>query len=222
MAETYVNGVRLNYRLDGPEGAPVVLLSNSLAASLSMWEGQLPALVGAGFRVLRYDTRGHGASEVVPGPYSMEMLTADALALLDGLNLERVHFCGLSMGGMVGQMLGTHHGERLHSLILCDTAAYTGPPEVWNRRIKAVSEGGMEAVVNETIERWFTPPGLKRLPREVRDIRAGILATPVEGYCACGSAIRDMDQRQSIRAITTPTLVVVGEQDPGTTVEWPA
>jgi len=213
-----VNQTTLNYRLDGPEQGPVVMLSNSLAANLTMWDFQIPALVEAGYRVLRYDSRGHGQSAVPAGPYSIEMLAADAVGLIDMLGLEKVHFCGLSKGGMVGQMLGTHHGDRLISLTLCDTAAHLPSREVWDARIKTVRENGMHALADAFIDRWFTKPGQKRLHAEVEKVRQAILNTPVEGFCACCCAIQEMDQRDSIRAISTRTLVLVGEHDPGTPV----
>ncbi len=214
-----INGAQLNYRFDGDTGAPVVLLSNSLASNFSMWAPQVPALLAAGFRVLRYDARGHGQSSVPPGPYTIEMLAADALGLMDALELEKVHFCGLSMGGMTGQKLATQHGQRLHSLTLCATAAYMGPPELWAGRIKLAEDAGMAAVAGGTLARWFTAQSQQRLRSEVALVNAGILATPPAGYVACAAAIRDMDQRETIRGIRTPTLVMVGALDPGTTVE---
>ncbi len=220
MERIDVNGTSLHYRIDGPSSGPTVMLSNSLASNLTMWDPQVPALTGAGFRVLRYDSRGHGQSAAPEGPYSMEKLADDAVALMDALELDKVHFCGLSKGGMVGQMLGTNRGDRLISLTLCDTAAHIPPPESWDERIAAVSAvGGMGNVVDAILERWFTKPGQARMPEEVAKVREMILATPVVGFSACCMAIREMDQRESIRAITTPTLVIVGEQDPGTTVE---
>ena len=210
--------VTLNYRLDGPADGPVVMLCNSLSSNLSMWDPQVPALADAGFRVLRYDTRGHGASGLASAPTSIAALAGDALALLDHLGVDRVHFCGLSLGGMTGQWLGTHHAERLCSLALCATAAYMGPPELWNQRIEAVAQGGMSAIAEATINRWFTAASQQRLADAVARIRDGILHTPVAGYQACCAAIRDMDQRESIAAIRVPTLVLVGADDPSTPV----
>ena len=219
MELTNVNGIAMNYRLDGAdETAPVVMLSNSLASRLSMWDLQVPALTGAGYRVLRYDTRGHGGSEAASGPYSIELLTQDVLALIDALGIEQVHFCGLSMGGMIGQMLGTRHGDRLLSLALCATAAHMGPSDLWDTRIATVQEQGLAAVVDATIDRWFTKHGQQCLKKEIESVRQGILATTPRGYCACCAAIRDMDQRESIKRISVRTMVLVGEQDPGTTV----
>jgi len=213
-----VNGTNLHYRFDGHEHGPTVMLSNSLASDFTMWDTQITALVEAGYRVLRYDSRGHGQSAVSEGPYSIELLTADAVGLMERLGLEKVHFCGLSMGGMVGQMLGTRHGDRLISLMLCATSAYISPREIWGERIETVRERGMEAVVDANIDRWFTKDGQKRLPMEIEKVRRMILNTPADGFCACCAAIQDMDQRESIHAISTQTLVVVGEHDPGTPV----
>ncbi|MCF8104426.1 MAG: 3-oxoadipate enol-lactonase [Desulfohalobiaceae bacterium] len=213
-----VNETRLHFRLDGPEEGPVVMLSNSLASDLSMWDAQIPGLIEAGYRVLRYDSRGHGQSAVPEGPYSMEMLAADAAGLMDRLGLDRVDFCGLSMGGMVAQMLGSHYPQRLRTLVLSSTSAYAGPPENWDERIILVQKQGLQAVVDATIDRWFTRAGQEEMPLEMARVRNMILNTPVQGFCACCQAIRDMDQRDSIRSISAPTLVAVGEHDPGTPV----
>ncbi len=213
-----ISNTTFNYRLDGPEKGTVIMLSNSLASDLNMWEFQVPELVRAGYRVLRYDSRGHGQSAVINGPYSMELLAADAVGLMDALSLEKVHFCGLSKGGMVGQMLGSHYGDRLISLTLSSTAAHMAPKEAWDERIATVRKHGMTVVVDATINRWFTKPGQTRLASTVEKIRRTISNTPIEGFCSCCAAIRDMDQRETIRAVSTRTLVIVGEQDPGTPV----
>ena len=213
-----INGTRLHYCFDGPEQGPVVMLSNSLASDLAMWEFQVPALVEAGYRVLRYDSRGHGHSAVPEGPYSIEMLTADAVSLMDGLGLDKVHFCGLSMGGMIGQMMGTQYGDRLISLTLSSTAAYMAPKEIWDERIETVRKGGMAVAADATIDRWFTKAGQTNLESSVEKVRHVILNTPVEGFCACCAAIQDMDQRETICNVITPTLVIVGEHDSGTPV----
>jgi len=213
-----VNGTTLHYRFDGPEQGPVVMLSNALASDLTMWEFQVPALIEAGYRVLRYDSRGHGHSAVPDGPYSIELLTADAVGLMDGLGLEKIHFCGLSKGGMIGQMLGTQYGDRLISLTVSSTAAFMAPKEIWDERIETVRKGGMTVVVDATIDRWFTKAGQIHLASSVEKVRRAILNTSVKGFCACCAAIRDMDQRETIRTVLTPTLVMVGEQDSGTPV----
>jgi len=214
-----VNGTSIHYRIDGSGRGPAVMLSGSLASDLTMWDPQIPALTEAGYQVLRYDSRGHGRSAAPAGPYTIERLTEDALYLLDSRELERVHFCGLSMGGMVGQMLGARHADRLISLTLCDTSAYMPPPELWEERIAAARAQGMAALVDATIDRWFTPAGQNRLPGEVGKVRQMVANTSVEGFCASCAAIRDMDQRDSLGAIETATLVLVGALDPSTPVD---
>jgi 3-oxoadipate enol-lactonase len=218
MPLAHVNGTTLNYRFDGPREGEVVMLSNSLASDLSMWDLQIPALVDAGYRTLRYDTRGHGGSAIPAGPYSIAQLAADAVGLLDVLGLEKVRFCGLSMGGMVGQALAAGHGERLIALVLSSTSAFFPLKEVWNERLALVRQSGMASVVDATIDRWFIKASQARLPGEVAKTREMIQRTPVEGFCGCGVAIREMDLRESLKAITVPTLVIVGEHDPGTPV----
>jgi 3-oxoadipate enol-lactonase len=218
MAFAEVNGTTIHYRFDGPESGEVVMLSNSLASNLAMWKHQTPFLSTAGYRVLRYDSRGHGRSAVAPGPYTLSMLTLDAVGLMDDLRLEQVHFCGISMGGMIGQMLGAGYGHRLQSLILCDTTSHMPLPEIWDERIETVRNNGMASAVDATIDRWFTKAGQNRMPEEIEETRRMILETPVAGYCGSCAAIRELDLREAIRAISTPTLIVVGEQDPGTPV----
>lgn len=213
-----VNGTTLHYRLDGSGKGPVVMLSNALASDLTMWVFQVLPLVEAGYGVLRYDSRGHGQSGAPEGLYSIDMLTADAVGLMDALGLEKVHFCGLSMGGMVGQMLGSQYGDRLLSLALCSTAAYMAPREMWNERIETVRKAGMAVVVDATIDRWFTKTSQTRLASTVEEVRRVILNTSAQGFCACCAAIRDMDQSETINAVSTRTLVIVGEHDSGTPV----
>ncbi|WP_420403473.1 3-oxoadipate enol-lactonase [Nisaea sp.] len=211
------NGIRLHYRIDGPEDGRPLLLSNSLASNLHMWDPQIADLTAAGLRVIRYDSRGHGGSDAPEGPYSIEMLAEDAVALLDGLGVVRADFCGLSKGGMVGQMLGVRHANRVSKLILADTGAYMPTKEMWDGRIKTVEKGGMEAVADATLERWFTPASHQSRPGDLEKVREMILGTPPQGFIGCCRAIQAMDQRGSIGAITTPTLVLVGAEDPATT-----
>ena len=212
-----VHGARLAYRFDGPADAPVVLLSNSLMSSMAMWQPQMDAL--AGFRVLRMDTRGHGQSQATPGPYSIAMLAADVVGLLDARGLQRVHFVGLSMGGMIGQYLGAHHGERLLSLALCDTASEMPTIAMWNQRIESARRDGTAALAEATLQRWFTAPFIARAPAAIAAVRAMIAATPTEGYVGCASAVRDMSQTALLADIRVPTTVIVGEHDPACTVE---
>lgn len=213
------NGIQINYEWSGQKQAPVVVLSHSLACSMVMWHPQLEMLESR-FRVLRFDTRGHGGSEAPPGSYTLAQLVDDAIGILDGLDMEKIHWVGLSMGGMIGQGLALNHPDRLESLVLADTAAII-PDEaqpVWQERIDAVKNLGMQAVVEDTLERWFTPNYLKQNPPEVDQIRQQILATPVAGYIGCSEAIRRLNYLDQLAAIQTPTLIMVGADDPGTPV----
>lgn len=218
MASAQVNGTTLNYCWDGPEDGPVVMLAHSLGHNLSMWRPQVEPLTAAGFRLLRYDHRGHGASSVPEGAYTMDQLAEDAVGLMNALGLDRVHFCGLSMGGMVGQMLGARHAHRLQSLVLCSTSSYMPPKQMWDERIQVVGDKGLSAVVDATIDRWYTKAGQRRLPEAVAATRTAILDTEPAGFCGCCAAIRDMDLREAIQTIALPTLILVGEHDEGTPV----
>jgi len=218
MPHAAINGIDLYYEISGQQDGPPILLSNSLASTLHMWDPQMPAFE-AHYKVIRYDSRGHGKSAAPEGPYSIEMLVDDALGLLDHLGIDKTDFCGLSKGGMVGQMLATRHPNRVAKVVLCDTGCYMGPPEMWEGRIEAASTNGMAGVVDATIQRWLTEPFQKRDPATVEKIRDMILNTPVPGFVGCSRAIQAMDQRETIRAITAPTLVLVGADDPATTPE---
>lgn len=209
---------RLFYRWDGPEGLPTLVLSNSLGSTLAMWDPQIREF-SRHFRVLRYDTRGHGSSDVSPGPYGLALLARDVLALLEALELRTVSFCGLSLGGMIGVWLASHEAGRLERLVLCNTSAQLGDPDLWNSRIESVRRGGMAAVADTVIERWFTPGFRQANPQVINRIRDMLLGTPPEGYAACAAAIRDMDQRDALNRIATPTLVINGVQDPATPPE---
>jgi 3-oxoadipate enol-lactonase len=208
--------LEFHIQVDGPEAAPVLLLSNSLSSDLLMWDDQMPHWTER-FRVVRYDQRGHGRSVVSPGPYTMEQLGRDAVAVLDHLGVERAHFCGLSMGGMVGMWLLTHARERIDRAVLANTAAHMGPLSLWNDRIALARAGGMEATVEPTVKRWFPAEFHARAPETIDRMRAMVRRTPVDGYVGSCEAIRDMDQRESIRSIDTPTLVLIGAKDPATT-----
>ncbi len=208
-----VNEIDINYRLDGPEQAPVVMLSNSLMSNYTMWDYQLQAL-DSHYRVLRYDQRGHGATQTTPGPYSVELLADDACALLEALDIAAVHFVGLSMGGFTGQLLAARYPEKLLSLVLCDTACVMRPKSVWNERIAAAREKGIEALAAGTLERWFTPSFHETGKEDLAKVRNMILGTGVEGYIACAQAIRDMFLCDKLSEITVPTLILVGAEDP--------
>lgn len=216
MPHAKVNGITLFYRLDGPRDGTPVMLSNSLFSRLEMWEPQMAALTGAGYRVLRYDSRGHGRSDAPDGPYSIEILADDLAGLMDVVSWERAHFCGLSMGGMVGQVMGTRHPERQFSLTLCDTSAYMGAEEVWEPRVQTGLAQGVEGLVESSVERWFTVESFTRIPEEVEKVCEMIRATPLAGFIGCCRAFQAFDQRAANKAITAPTLVIVGEFDPGT------
>ena len=212
-----VNGTRIAYRFDGPESAPVLTMSHSLSADHTMWDPQLAALTDA-YRVLRFDTRGHGASAAPGGEYTLDQLAGDVIGLWDALGIEKSHYCGLSMGGMIGQTLGLKAPERLRSLVLCDTASGY-PPEaqaMWAERIKAARANGLEAGIDGTIDRWFSPGFVKSAPDVIAGVRKMIAATPVDGYCGCGAAIARLNLTGRLGEIKTPTLVICGEDDPGT------
>lgn len=211
------DGCRIAFRMDGPETAPVLLLSNSLGTDMAMWDPQLQAF-SRQFRVLRYDSRGHGRSDSPAGGYSMDRLGRDALQLLDHLGIESVHFCGLSKGGMVGQWLGVRAPERIKRLILANTSAYMGPPANWQMRIQGVLQEGMEPLAAASLKRWFTDGFPEREPEAIRPIEQMLLACNPTGYAGCCAAIRDMDMRPTARLITPPTLVIAGAQDPSTSV----
>ncbi len=217
MPSIDANGIALNYRFDGPVDAPPVVMSNSLASNLAMWDWQMPALTDR-YRVLRYDSRGHGGSAVPPGPYSIDLLVRDARALMLALGIPRAHFVGLSKGGSVGQLLAVTHPEMVRSLVLCDTTSFAGGPAVWQPRIAAATKGGMESVCDATLERWFTPAFRKNSPAEVDKVRQMILTTPAAGFVACSEALRDMNQTALLKRIAAPTLIMVGKDDPGTPV----
>lgn len=205
----------LNYQLEGPEGAPVLVLSNSLGTDLGMWDTQMPAFTGH-FRVLRVDTRGHGKSLVTAGPYSIEQLGRDVLALLDALNIERAHFCGLSMGGLIGQWLGINAGERLLKLVVCNTAAKIGTADIWNPRIEMVLRDGPAAMValrDASIARWFTTDFAQAHPEQAQRITDMLAATDPAGYAANCGAVRDADLREQVSLISVPTLVIAGTED---------
>ena len=213
------NGIQMNYEISGKQSAPVVMLSHSLGSSLVMWHSQMEILEPY-FMVLAHDTRGHGKSEAPKGPYTLELLGEDVIGLLDALGIDKVHFVGLSMGGMIGQCLALTYASRLHSLILCDTASIVpkeGQPAI-QERIDTARDKGMVALVEPTMERWFTPTFINRNPPSLDLIQKEFLATPVEGYIGCSEAIRKLNGLDRLSGIKLPTLIIVGEEDPGTPV----
>lgn len=207
------NGAQMYYELSAPASAPVLVFSNSLGTNIKMWEPQVGPLRER-YRILRYDTRGHGQSSVTDGPYKIPQLAEDVLGLLDGLGIDKVNFCGLSMGGMIGMTLALRASDRLRKVVLCCTAPKLGSAETWNARITAVREGGMAAVTDAVLERWYTPPFRATAPQQIPWTKQMLLTTPPEGYIANCVAIRDEDLREAIAGIQIPTLVLMGKDDP--------
>lgn len=213
------DGARLYYEVEGAKFGPPLVFSNSLGTNLHMWDGQVEEALGLGFRVIRYDQRGHGKSEAPNGSYTLARLADDVVDLLNALKIDKTAFCGLSMGGMTGIHLAKRHPPRFSRLALCNTAAWMPPPDLWNDRIKSVTDGGMEAVVETVIARWFTPMFPEKYPEKVNRIRGMILSTPPRGYVGCCVGLRDMDERDKLGLIEAPALVVIGAHDPATTPE---
>jgi 3-oxoadipate enol-lactonase len=206
------DGSRIAYRLDGPADKPVLLLSNSIGTDLTMWDPQIEPF-SKHFRLLRYDSRGHGASDVPAGPYSMDRLGRDAVELLDALNIDRVHFLGLSLGGMVGQWLGVHAPERIDRLILSNTAAYLGPAKQINDRIISVLKADRSETAETFLRNWFPPNLLESGGPIITKTRTVLLATDPQGFAGALAAVRDMDMRRTISLIARPTLVIGGQYD---------
>ncbi|MBI4609601.1 MAG: 3-oxoadipate enol-lactonase [Candidatus Rokubacteria bacterium] len=212
------NGIEIHYTIEG-EG-PVVTLSHSLGCNLSMWDDQARALRGR-YQVLRFDTRGHGQTSAPPGPYTLEQMADDLYGLLAGVGIRETHFVGLSMGGMIGQVVALEHPEMVKSLVLCDTTSRY-PAEmwpVWEERIRTVEAKGMEPMVEPTLQRWFTAPFRERRADVMDRVRVMLRTTPPQGYIGCCHAIPKIDVTDRLGAIHCPALVIVGEEDPGTPVE---
>lgn len=213
-----LNGTRLHYSLSGARSSRVIVLAHSLGATCQMWQKIVPALASQ-FRVLQYDCRGHGSSSVSPAPYTLDELGNDLVALLDHLGIEHAHFCGLSLGGMVGMWLGIHEARRVDGLVLANTAARIGTREGWDERIATVRRSGLAQLANATLERWFTAPFRQGSLQEMDTIRTMIASTPPEGYVGCCAALRDGDLRPQVGTIRARTLVIAGSHDPATTPE---
>lgn len=209
------DGCRIAWRSDGPADAPILLLSNSLGTDMGMWQPQMAAWT-QDFRVLRYDQRGHGRSDAPPGAYSLDRLGRDVVELLDVLELGPVDFCGLSLGGMIGQWLGIREPQRLRRLVLANTSSFMGPPGNWDARIELVRREGMASLAEASVERWFTGDFVAGAPASIAPITAALRATDPAGYAGCCAAIRDMDLRRTVSLIEAPTLVIGGTLDPAT------
>jgi len=213
------NGISMNYTFEGPANAPVVTMSHSLATDLGMWDETVPALTSR-FRVLRYETRGHGKTEAPRGAYTLDQLADDALALLRDLGIQKTHWVGLSMGGMIGQALALKSPKVLQSLSLCDTSSRipTDAKPLWDDRIRTAEAKGMEPLVEPTLSRWFTPAFREKKKDVVDRVATMIRNTPVAGYAGCCQAISALNLTDRLSAIKVPTIVIVGEDDPGTPV----
>ena len=211
-------GCPLYVRVDGHATAPALMLSNSLGTDLHLWDAQA-AQWARDFHLVRYDRRGHGRSGLGHAPHSLERFGLDALAIMDSLGLDKVHWCGLSMGGMVGQWLAANAADRIDKLILSNTSAYFADKVRWNDRIKIVSEKGVGAVADAVMKLWFTADFRAREPETIARMTEMLSATPVQGYIAACEAIRDMDHRNLLAKITAPTLVIAGKYDQSTPVE---
>ncbi|QXD25694.1 3-oxoadipate enol-lactonase [Opitutia bacterium ISCC 51] len=212
------DGIQISYQLEGDSSKPTLAFSNSLGTNRSMWDKQALTFADS-FQILRYDTRGHGQSDAPEGPYSLERLGNDVVDLLDALELDSVHFCGLSLGGMTGMWLGSQSAERIQSLTLCCTSAFLPPADLWNLRIQQVADHGMASITEVVLNRWFTPPFLATESADQTSVREQLQSTPIKGYTGCCGAIRDMDCRPSLPSINKPCLIIAGADDQATPPE---
>jgi 3-oxoadipate enol-lactonase len=208
------NGITINYQIDGREGAPWIVFSNSLATTIAMWDEQAAALKES-YRVLRYDQRGHGGTDAPAGRYPFDILLADALALLDALAIKKAHFAGLSMGGATALGLAERHPERFDRIIVCDSPCQSTPQssQQWEERIVVAQKQGMEPLVELTVGRWFPPETLAKNPPHLDKVRAMIRATPVNGFIGCAAALADHDYASAAASVKHPVLFLVGEKD---------
>jgi 3-oxoadipate enol-lactonase/4-carboxymuconolactone decarboxylase len=209
----------MNYKLQGTPNSPVLIFSNSLGSEMMMWDDLIPYLLPF-FRVLQYDTRGHGGTHLSPGEgATIAELGNDVIQLMDKLNIESAYFCGLSMGGLIGQYLGINHPNRFKKIVLSNTGAKIGDDERWNGRIGTISKNGMQAIVDDTLERWFTEEFRSQNSERVAQTKAMFLRSNVDGYSNCCCAIRDADFREKLQNLGVETLVITGDEDPVTNVE---
>jgi len=208
----------ISYDVDGDPEATVLLLINSIGSTRDMWARQMPALTTS-YRVIRYDARGHGASSAPRGPYTLDQLGTDALAILDAVGASSAHVCGISLGGITGQWLGLNAANRVRGLVLANTAARIGTIESWTERIALMHQQGMSAVADLAMERWFTPAFRERDPETVHAFRTMVQNCPPDGYLGCCAALRDADLRDSVSSITAPTLLIASSADTATPPE---
>ena len=210
----------MNYKIQGTPNSPVLILSNSLGSEMMMWDEIIPYLLPY-FRVLQYDTRGHGGSKNDIGTegYTIDLLAKDVIDLMDKFKIETAFFCGLSMGGLIGQSLGINYPNRFKKIVLSNTGAKIGNDERWNSRIETISKNGMQAIVDDTMERWFTQAFRKNNTAKVTETHSMFLRSDVQGYSNCCCAIRDADFREQLQNLAVETLVITGDEDPVTNVE---
>ena len=208
------NGISINAQIDGPDGAPWLVLSNSLLTNFHMWDDQVAELKST-YRILRYDQRGHGGTQATPGPYSFDVLVADVIGLLDALSIPRAHFAGLSMGGMTALFLAERHRERFDRIVACDCGPASTPASAqqWKERIDVAAKDGMEALVEPTVNRWFPPDFVATKAPVLDKVRQMIRATPFAGFAGCAQALSDYDLRPGLAGVDRPTLLIVGTKD---------
>src|SRR5258705_11603181 len=208
------NGISINYQIDGAEGAPWLIFSNSLMTDLTMWDDQVAALKGS-YRILRYDQRGHGGTQVTDGRYTFDMLTADVVALMDGFLTKRAHFAGISMGGMTALFLAQRHPDRFDRIAACDCGPASTPvsAQQWSERIAIATQQGMEALVDVTVNRWFPPEFVATKAPVLDKVRGMIRSTPLKGFAGCAQALSDYDLRPGLAGIKRPVMCVVGTKD---------
>ncbi|MDR7093230.1 3-oxoadipate enol-lactonase [Hydrogenophaga laconesensis] len=217
MATIETRGELFNVALDGPAGAPAIMLSNSVGTTLNMWDGQLQNLVER-FRVVRYDVRGQHKASRATGEFTLEQLGRDAIALLDELDIRSAHWCGVSMGGVIGQWIAIHEPSRLRSLVLANTAPYLGPPQKWQDRIESVRKGGTASIAEASVLRWFTEPFRQSHPATVQAAKEQLIGTRDSCYIGCAAALRDLDLRAQVERIAAPTLIIGGTHDLATPI----
>jgi 3-oxoadipate enol-lactonase len=212
--KTQANGISINYQIDGPEGAPWLIFSNSLITNLTMWDDQVAGLKDE-FRILRYDQRGHGGTDAPSGKYNFDMLTGDVIGLMDALSIRRAHFCGISMGGMTALFLAQRHGDRFDRIIPCDCGPASTPASAqqWKERIDLGAEKGMEALVDITVNRWYPPEFVATKAPVLDKIRGMIRSTPYQGFAGCAYALSDYDTRPGLAGIKNPVLLICGTKD---------
>ncbi|MEM8741440.1 MAG: 3-oxoadipate enol-lactonase [Pseudomonadota bacterium] len=215
MQMTMLNGIRVHFALSGPADGPAIVLANSLGTDLRVWDALLPYLP-AGIRLLRYDKRGHGLSECPAAPYDMATLVADAEALIDHIGLEKVLFVGLSVGGLIGQGLAAARPDLVGSLVLMDTAARIGTVPMWDERIEAINRGGIAAIEEQILSRWFSEAFRSERRDEMALWRHMLCRTPEDGYLGCAYAIRDADFTDTTGSLSMPVLAMAGEEDGST------